>query len=741
MDENTQQAPVNGEVVPYGAGVVEEYRARIVMAPEEAKALDESLRNMMKAVLRQDVDYGVIPGTGSKPSLLKPGAEKLLQWFGYGNTNAPTGTERDSEGRRLGITYRCIVTKSLPSGQVVTVASCDGYAGYDEDRFYTSAEQAEAKERANAERYRRQVNKSKFAEYRAPWNSVIKMCLAASTPLLVKSPDGEYLTEATRLSSWLSKPTAPQVHVPGPDGEWVPVTAMFRNGTQPVLRITLRDGTEHRVTVEHRFLTARGLIAAGDLRTGDVLTRRTIPLAGMKEPDPDFGWLVGLVIADGHTTRWGVRITLGLDEEHLASRAIWIGRRLGCPASYKQRADMKALEVRISGAAIIGLLNQFIAGKNSYDKHLRATAWRAGSDFLDGVLRGWLDGDGSWTERPGRLGYWRVGFTGHNNAWLRDLRVLGAVLGYRVNVRTGSSKTGGKAFGTFVGDVKLPASSHGNNANLSQVMSIEPDGETMTYDLEVGTPDHLYLLHDGTVTHNSQKRALVGAAIIATSASGLFTQDVEDMVDPGVAAAGVVASAAQDIIAELPEEARRGVDKWRREQGWPQPSGWDTAQWCAALVQAGKLSATTAAPGATVAAGGAGTVPGDTGKGDPGWDTVVASVSTFATDDDGKKLWSEVVGKRNAKEISQAAAEELKAAIRARWAELKDTSDAVEGTVVEPLDPADPWALKVQEITTGDDAEALIREVTEALGTGRMDEGKSRSVFAAIEARTRRAAA
>lgn len=164
-----------GEVVPYSAGTMDEYRPRIVMAPEDAKALDDQLRANMKAVLRDNVDYGVIPGTGSKPTLLKPGAEKLLQWFGFGHTMEQVEAERDANGGWQGVTYRCTVTKAMPDGRVVVVGTCEGYAGYDEDRFYLSTEAATAKERANAERYRRQVNPSKCVEYRAPRNSVIKM--------------------------------------------------------------------------------------------------------------------------------------------------------------------------------------------------------------------------------------------------------------------------------------------------------------------------------------------------------------------------------------------------------------------------------------------------------------------------------------------------------------------------------------------------------------------------------------
>ena len=32
--------------------------------------------------MTKDTDYGVVPGTGTKPTLLKPGAEKLPTFFG-----------------------------------------------------------------------------------------------------------------------------------------------------------------------------------------------------------------------------------------------------------------------------------------------------------------------------------------------------------------------------------------------------------------------------------------------------------------------------------------------------------------------------------------------------------------------------------------------------------------------------------------------------------------------------------
>ena len=156
------------DLTPYTAHAPEEYRARFVMSPAEAGELDKQLRDCMRAVLVSGTDYGTIPGMGDKPSLFKPGAEKLLQWFGFGFTNDEVKTERDDpehpsgiadKARRIGVTYRCTVYKELADGRRVTVATCEAYAGYDEDKFFISAEEARAKAEAKERKWAAQDNR------------------------------------------------------------------------------------------------------------------------------------------------------------------------------------------------------------------------------------------------------------------------------------------------------------------------------------------------------------------------------------------------------------------------------------------------------------------------------------------------------------------------------------------------------------------------------------------------------
>jgi hypothetical protein len=115
-----------------------------VLTPEAVRDRVRAQHELLRAALAEGTDYGVIPGT-PKPTLLKPGAEKLLAAFGFGHRLEQTAVERDADGRAVGVTYRCVVTKWV-DGSEVTVASCDGYAGRDEPKWA-----------------------------KAPWNTVVKM--------------------------------------------------------------------------------------------------------------------------------------------------------------------------------------------------------------------------------------------------------------------------------------------------------------------------------------------------------------------------------------------------------------------------------------------------------------------------------------------------------------------------------------------------------------------------------------
>lgn len=82
-------APVSTSLVPVGAaeaaGAISERPALRILRPLAEPALlieaQNRVREFVKSVLKENIDYGTIPGTDGK-ALLKPGAEKLTAGFG-----------------------------------------------------------------------------------------------------------------------------------------------------------------------------------------------------------------------------------------------------------------------------------------------------------------------------------------------------------------------------------------------------------------------------------------------------------------------------------------------------------------------------------------------------------------------------------------------------------------------------------------------------------------------------------
>lgn len=115
-------------VVPH-----ETYRPQLALSAEEAVTLVNQVKAIQRGVLQEGTDYMKIPGT-PKPSLLKPGAERLLQVFGLGHEMECLSIERD-EGAIVGFFYRCTVHRTSAEGVKVIISTCDGYCGKDESKW------------------------------------------------------------------------------------------------------------------------------------------------------------------------------------------------------------------------------------------------------------------------------------------------------------------------------------------------------------------------------------------------------------------------------------------------------------------------------------------------------------------------------------------------------------------------------------------------------------------------------
>lgn len=128
------------------------------MTPAELRDQANEIRELMRSVLEEGVDFGRIPNT-PKPTLFKSGAEWLLKWARFGHRMVRVEVERDDNGKPYGITYRCEIFPAEWPDHLV--ASAEGYCGYDEpDR------------EAHTKSFRNGGSKE---VPRSPWNTIMQM--------------------------------------------------------------------------------------------------------------------------------------------------------------------------------------------------------------------------------------------------------------------------------------------------------------------------------------------------------------------------------------------------------------------------------------------------------------------------------------------------------------------------------------------------------------------------------------
>jgi len=98
-----------------------------VMSIDEMVDRYQMMARVTSEIMREGQDYGTIPGTGSKPSLLKPGAEKLATFFGLRKEFAIVEKEQDWTGAdHNGEPFFYYLIRCLLYRGNVMVAAADG---------------------------------------------------------------------------------------------------------------------------------------------------------------------------------------------------------------------------------------------------------------------------------------------------------------------------------------------------------------------------------------------------------------------------------------------------------------------------------------------------------------------------------------------------------------------------------------------------------------------------------------
>lgn len=126
--------------VPASLGIIDNINIQLV---QQTMQKISAFQAVVKNTLKEGHDYGVVPGTGSKPTLFKPGAEKILMLLSLSSEYELIEKVLDYEKGFFAFTVKCMIYRD---GRKITEGM--GHANTRERR-YTSGKQQDAYTLAN----------------------------------------------------------------------------------------------------------------------------------------------------------------------------------------------------------------------------------------------------------------------------------------------------------------------------------------------------------------------------------------------------------------------------------------------------------------------------------------------------------------------------------------------------------------------------------------------------------------
>ena len=318
-------------------------------------------------------------------------------------------------------------------------------------------------------------------------------CLGGNVPIYAKSGGKVIRT----IIKDLAKLPIEHLYLPTPQG-WKRVLRIEKQPKSELLTIHLRNGFRIEVTSEHRFLIDGKLIEASKMKKGDKLDHANLPdELGTPLGTYENGWCVGLWLAEGNYEVEGksIRFSFNVKENDLAEKLkAWSEKYAG---RYREHNYGNSKTVVISGEVPYAIIRHYTSKAGAKHKRLNGNAFNENNKFLEGVLEGFLAGDGYYDAKNDR---YRFALT-TNRDLIEDLRVICNRLGFFMRDRLSKTTANNKEYRTFQIEIRKKRTGHFNQKDDFEILKIEKT-KGYSYEIEIEAP-HIFILPDGTLTHNS----------------------------------------------------------------------------------------------------------------------------------------------------------------------------------------------------------------------------------------------
>jgi DNA-directed RNA polymerase beta' subunit len=188
---------------------------------------------------------------------------------------------------------------------------------------------------------------------------------------------------------------------------WKPISQISRHPANGgMVRVTTKSGRQTTATLSHSFLR-RTTYGIEEIKGSDLTVGLRIPVAFSQPEAPDalteykgfaltkdFGWLVGIYLADGYFNGNQIRITKihPVVEERIRALAELYEWDITVREYSGEYGPSK--DTNIHAADLKEVLME-LCSTGSYNKHLAAPVFLANKQFIAGLLSGFFDGDGN----------------------------------------------------------------------------------------------------------------------------------------------------------------------------------------------------------------------------------------------------------------------------------------------------------------------------------------------------------
>jgi len=318
-------------------------------------------------------------------------------------------------------------------------------------------------------------------------------CFGGTVPIYVKSGNKIIRTVVKELAKLPIK----KLYLPTLQG-WKRILRIERQPRSELLTIHLRNGFRIEVTPEHRFLVNGKFVEASKLKKGDKLDHANLPdEVGTPLGTYENGWVVGLWLAEGsyETEGKSIRFSLNVKENNLAEKLkVWSEKYAGRYREYNYNNNKIVV---VSGEVPYAIIKHYTSRVGAKHKRLSGNTFNENNKFLKGILDGFLAGDGYYDAKNDR---YRFMIT-TNRDLIEDLRVICNRLDFFMRAKLKKTTANNKKYKVFQIEIRKRRTGHFNQKDDFEILRIfKTKGNS--YEIEIEAP-HVFILPDGTLTHNS----------------------------------------------------------------------------------------------------------------------------------------------------------------------------------------------------------------------------------------------